>query len=93
MSDEQEKCPEPSPIERAAHNALNHIIYALLKWNESPMSAMTHQDQAIVELLEVCPDWRPADKESKQITEQAKAHMEYYRKPPNAGDKGRKTHE
>ena len=54
---------------------LNNIVSAVLKREDSPMSAETHLDCAIADLKALCPDWKPHSKEEADVVGSAEEHM------------------
>lgn len=61
-------------INALVRRALTNLVSSVSKRIAAPCSAMAHEDSAIVDLLEACPDWQPWDEESARVVQEAKAH-------------------
>lgn len=54
---------------------LDHLINYVIKKGDAPMSAELHFCQAFTQLMVMQPDWEPADQESEDFVDYAKALM------------------
>ncbi|MGR9087868.1 MAG: hypothetical protein ACU841_12450 [Gammaproteobacteria bacterium] len=62
---------------------LSNVLWFYCKWDDAPMSAQTHLDQAIVDLVALCPDFTPATEEIAEIITNATEHMRVLGYVPN----------
>jgi hypothetical protein len=64
----------------ALRKALNDVIAAALKRGDAPASSATHENSAIVALLQLVPYWQPFSSAARELVADAKQHMEHYPK-------------
>lgn len=65
------------------HRILGNILWFCAKNDDAPCSAEAHLDRAIVDLVSLCPDFKPPTDEIAEIITDAAEHMKLLGYVPN----------
>ena len=67
---------------------IDNLVSSILKEDDASGSAIVHQATAILDLLSLCPGWKPWCPEAKQVVDDMEAMVEKTRSPAKTEQQG-----